>query len=230
MKEVMVRLCLDEARNLRDKSRISLEDICYCCGYAVDKHKGTFYNQVKDILCDLQERQEIEQIRGKPPNESNKNDLMVFQLSPSFSPCEDFISFYYSDFDTMVKLDSVIPKPTLIGVYLHIKSYIFEYQESDNKSPYGFYQSIQLMSEITGYPRSTIDKALDVLVDNGIFRRHITGSYKTSSGLVQNAPNIYVLDDENANWNIKKLIKRVREQYNIKEFLPQVYNGRSIKE
>lgn len=148
-----------------------------------------------------------------------------------FFPCSDYISLPASSFDKIVKIKTSIKREVLLNTYLYVKSFIYDYQPNsdDTYTPYGFYGNLLLACDELGYTRKTVDACMDLFVICGIFKCYLTGSYKKINGTVANAPNIYVLNDENADKNIRLLLEKMQTQYNVDKFMPQVYKGNSLK-
>ena len=230
-KEVMIRFCLDRHRTQEDETYTSLQDICEDCNYTIDRHKGNFLDYVKKTLLSFIQQGLILQCRGNPPDKASINERLGFVLSDEFSPCSDYISLPASSFDKIVKIKTSIKREVLLNTYLYVKSFIYDYQpNSDNAyTPYGFYGNLLLACDELGYTRKTIDACMDLFVSCGIFKCHLTGSYKKANGTVANAPNIYVLNDENADKNIRLLLEKIQTQYKVDEFMPQVYKGNSLR-
>ena len=230
-REVMVRFCLDRHRTQEDKSFTSLQDICEDCNYTIDRHKGNFLDFVKKTLLSLVKQGTIIQFRGNTPDKAVINEMMGFVLNNDFSPCNNYISLPAEAFDKIVKIKTAIKREVLFNTYLYIKSFIYDYRSDPNEAyvPYGFYGNLSLACDELGYTRKTIDMCMDLFVECGLLKCHLTGSYVKANGAVVNAPNIYVLNDENADKNIRLLPEKLREQYKVDEFMPQVYKGNPIR-
>ena len=230
-REVMVRFCLDRHRTIEDETYVSLQQICQDCNYTTDRHKGRFLDFVKNTLSSLIEKKVIIQCRGDPPNEAGTKEMMGFVLSNEFSPCNDYISLPADSFDKIVKLETSIKREILLDTYLYVKAFIYDYQSNlgNDYVSYGFYGNLSLACDALGYTRKTIDMCMDMFVGCGLFKCHLTGSCVKTNGSVVNVPNIYVLNDENADKNIRLLLEKLREQYKVDEFMPQVYKGNPIR-
>lgn len=230
-REIMIRFCLDRHRTMEDETYVSLQQICQDCNHIIDRHKGRFLDFVKNTLLSLIEQKLIIQCRGDTPDKAGTKEMLGFILNDDFSPCSNYISLSADAFDKIVKIKTSIKRETLLNTYLYVKSFIYDYQPNsdDTYTPYGFYGNLLLACDELGYTRKTVDACMDLFVSCGIFKRHLTGSYKKTNGTVANAPNIYVLNDENADKNIRLLLEKMQDQYKVDEFMPQVYKGNSLR-
>ena len=230
-REIMVKFCLDRHRTMEGETYVSLQQICQDCNHSTDRHKGNFLDFVKKTLSSLVERGLITQCCGTPLDKAGVKELLGFVLSDEFSPCSNYISLSANAFDKIVKIKTSIKREVLLNAYLYVKSFIYDYQPNSNDTytPYGFYGNLLLACDELGYTRKTIDACMDLFVSCGIFKCHLTGSYKKANGTVANAPNIYVLNDENADKNIRLLLEKMQTQYKVDEFMQQVYKGNSLR-
>ena len=86
--------------------------------------------------------------------------------------------------------------------------------------PYGFrYGLDKTIVRDLHLNRKTVDTCLDAFVDKNIFIKYTTGSYYKGDE-PRNAPNIYVIPDENAENNIKALLEELKQRYGVEQFAP----------
>lgn len=227
MHEVMIRFCLDRHRDLDDNTSICIQQICKECGYSSKSRSiKRFPLVVKEKLSDLLKQGVIEQTFGKSPNLSDFGNMMSFHLSDDFSPCEGYILLPIIAFETISSYKWQMSKTIPLQLYLYMRSYIYDNNKDDK--PYGFFQDLRITAEVTGISRKRIDKCLQVFIDKGLFVKVEVGSHKNNNNIA-NAPNLYLLPDENIEKNERELIKMMKEKYNVEEFMDITSVGNKLR-
>ena len=222
MKEVMVRYCLDNHKDLNNVTHISIQTICLMCGYPL---RSNFKKEVKVILKKLVAEGLIIPTENCNIDKRYWNEYLEFQLSDQFFPCKDFVLLTSEAFNVIANYKGKIQKIRLLQCYLHMRSHIY----FNNKGlPYGFSQPIDIMSKQLHIAHSSLDKILQIFVENNLFIKYITGSVKTDKG-IKNVPNIYVLPDDKAESNIKTIEQKLKQHYHVTEFMPIVGTNKKIK-
>lgn len=229
--EIMVFTCLEFSKLLRnDRVAVtSIGAICEGCNYKNVKGKSGFPYRIKAILEDFINIGYINSVNKKFPTSFEYNEYSEFELSEIFFLKDDFIKLTTNEFNTLMHIKSSAAKPLLLKCYLYVKSFIFEYQEYEIGKVSAFYQAIDEMVANLHISRKKVDKCLDLFVQNGLLCKHETGSYKTHMGTIKNAPNIYVLNNENAKENINTAVKRLKYNLEVEKFIPITYCGKKLR-
>lgn len=216
-KQIMVRLCLERYSNIEGVCFTSISLICEKCGYSVDRHDKSFSGCVRKVLLSLVKNSEITQIYGKDISSVPISNQVGFYLEDKFYsiPTKMFTKLSYDVFDTIIGIDYPLSKPTLLKVYTYIRGRIIE----NEQQAYGFYGSIERAVKDLDLSRKTVDACLDLFVDHNLFIKYTTGSCYID-GEPRNVPNIYVLPDDQAENNIKALLKELKQRYGVEEFAP----------
>lgn len=216
-KELLIRVCLDRYMSREGHTFTSISLICEQCGYSSDRHNNSFSGYARQVLIKLINNKEISQVYGKSVEKVSNTGLIGFYLEDKFFDIHTkmFAKLSFTVFDTLVGIDYPLAKSTLLKVYTYIRGRIIE----NPQQAYGFYGSIERAVKELDLSRKTVDTCLDMLVENNLFKRYITGSCYVN-GTPRNVPNIYVLPDDNADNNIKVLLEDLKQKYKVDEFAP----------
>lgn len=220
----MIKFCLWQEinhtkTNKNDTVAISIDYIMEKCGYSLtNRNKHSFSSYVHKALKTLIEDGQIVQIYGCSVERASGIAYLKFEILDRFYdvPTTSFAKITTSEFDAIMKIEDTVSKPTLLKVYAYIRSQIIE----TAKLPYGFCYGVDttIVKDLE-LNRKTVDKCLFKFAERGVFVKHCTGSY-CKNALPRNAPNIYVLPDENADSNIRALIEKLKKRYDVDEFAP----------
>lgn len=229
--KILTYYAIDNFRLLADDtvSVVSLQEICKLTGYKANNGKYGYLPKIRSHLLKFHSLGIIELVDINVSKPIKTTNLITIKLNPDFFPTKDYVQLTDDEFNTLISIKSSIQKAYLFKVFLNVKSYIYIPQESDIGTPSAFYKSIDSSVEETGITRYIFDKCLDILVEHNLLVKHETGSYKTNSGLITNAPNIYVLNDTNVQNNINASLSRLKNTLNVSKFMPCVYNTKKIK-
>ena len=213
----MVRLCLERYSNIEGVCFTSISLICEKCGYSVDRHDKAFSGYVRKVLLSFVKSNEITQVYGKDIGSAPISSQIGFHLENKFYelPTKMFAKLSYDAFDTIISIDYPLSKPTLLKVYTYIRGRIIE----NEQQAYGFYGSIERVIRDLDLSRKIVDTCLDLFVEHNLFIKYTTGSCYIN-GEPRNAPNIYVLPDDQAENNIKALLDELKQRYGVEEFAP----------
>ena len=149
----------------------------------------------------------------------------VFDVSGNFTILD------VNEFNNILSSTSVITTENLMHVYLYVKSYMFAKKSNENKystSSKGvgsFYKEVSIISDDIGLSNKTVISCLDELVNLNLLIKHETGSCikkKRGKECVENVPNIYVLNNENASKEIDLTIHKLKNYYGVDDFNPYI--------
>lgn len=213
----MVKFCLWEKINLSGTSTVSINYIRERCGYSGDnRNKNSFSCYVRNILKDLIQANQIIQVYGEDVSTATSTSYLEFEIFDSFYEIQTkaYAKLTSSVFNTLMSIDCNLSKAVLLETYAYMRSHIIE----NSQQTYGFCSGLDktIVREL-GLNRKTVDTCLNAFVEGGLFIKHTTGSYY-ANGSPKNAPNIYVLPDENAQINIQSLLEQMKQRYKVDEF------------
>lgn len=213
----MVKFCLWEKINLNGTSTVSINYIRDRCGYSSDnRNKNSFSCYVRNVLKDLIQGSQIVQAYGEDVLTATSTSYLEFEILDNFYEMQTkaYAKLTSSVFNTLMSINCNLSKAVLLEVYAYMRSHIIE----NSQQVYGFCSGLDktIVREL-GFNRKTVDTCLNAFVESGLFIRYITGSYY-ANGSPKNAPNIYVLPDENAQINIQSLLEQMKQRYKVDEF------------
>lgn len=229
--EILTYYAIDKFRLLKDDttSVVSLQEICKLCGYGVGRCKYNYLPKARSHLIKFHSLGLIELVGVDISKPIRLTDLINVKLNSDFFPTADYVQLTDDEFNTLVNINSTIQKAYLVKAFLNIKSYIYVSPTGSIGKPSAFYKEIDSLVDETGFTRYTVDKCLEILEQHKLLVKYETGSYKTSNGLIINAPNIYVLNDDNIKDNINMSINRLKNGLGVDKFLPCVYKTKKIR-
>ena len=164
-------------------------------------------------------------------------------ISENFDNAKHFAKFTSSQFDNIMMADSSLNKENILVAFLYILSYIgcrkrkedgSDY-ESAKDNPEAFFKSIKHMSEELSMSKDTINQCMEYLTkstdehDALLIKREVGSVQPDKSKPPQNIPNIYVLNKEGYEQEIKWAIDAIIKLYKTDEFYPFV-KGNNQKE
>lgn len=170
------------------------------------------------VLKDLIARGEIIQIYGDNIDTALGISYLEFKILDKFynMPSNTFAKLTVPVFNSILDIKCSVSKPSLLKVYTYMRCHMIE----NPPQPYGFrYGLDKTIVRDLHLNRKTVDTCLDAFVDKNIFIKYTTGSY-CKDGEPKNAPNIYVIPDENAENNIKALLEELKQRYGVEQFAP----------
>lgn len=215
----MVKFCLWEKINLNGTTTISINYIRQHCGYSCDnRNKNSFSSYVRNLLKALIDEKQILQVYGDDVTSVSGTSYLEFEILDKFYDVSTkaFAKLTSSVFDLIMSIECGLTKATILKVYAYMRSHMIE----NSQQAYGFSSGLDnTIVKDLGLNRKTVDGCLSELADKGVFIKHTTGGYY-ANGSPKNAPNIYVLPDENADSNIKALLEDLKSRYRVDEFAP----------
>lgn len=235
--ELMTYISILDFRTLSDsnKAYLSAKMICDKANYSsTDRRKESYYSLVRKHIHLFLGRNWIKISNPIITNKINPSECIEVILTDLYIPKEKFIKLSQTEFDTIVNNDKYKNKASLLHVFLYIKSFMYADDKDRNRSISAYYVSGMVASHTLGMSRSKYDACVNTLCELGLLICRQTGSYYDETG-IKNAPNIYVLNDDRAEDNIRGAMSRLRykllnPQYGNKDdFMPIVYIGKTIK-
>lgn len=223
----MTIIYLDRKRSLEGDVGLSLYDLVTYCGYKIDRTNTGAVTAFKKIIQFLVDNQMI--VFDKNIKELKGNNFVGITLLDNFDKVDNYTIITANEIDTLLDSKSKIEKSNLFAVYLYMKSFMFprnltdegnEFSDAKDK-PTAFWGYLDIMQRDLGVSRETLNRCLNEYIKLKLLIKKETGSYITIDNgkqIEKNAPNIYVLNNENAEQEIKWTVNKLKQQFHVKEF------------
>ena len=230
-KIILTYIYLDQNRTLSNVVNYSLYDLIQSNGYVCNGKAVSIIKQFKSSLEFLYDNSMIEFIT--PYKNIKGNFISKIQLLDNFDCCENFTQITKHEIDTLIQNSRNQDRSILFSIYLYIKSFMFqrpltfdgeEYDNAKDK-PVAFWGTYRTIEEKLGYAKNTITSYLNQFVEIGLLQKYETGSYpiyRNSKQIYINAPNIYVLNNENADQEIQWALDRLKQIHRVDKFSPMI--------
>lgn len=155
-------------------------------------------------------------------------------IPENFDYPDKFTKLTTSQFDTIMMADSSLNKENILMAFLYINSYIGCRSRQDDGSEYdnakdnpeAFYRSIQNMSEELSMSKDTINQCIEYLITSSesheaiLIKREVGSVQPDKTKPPKNVPNIYVLNKDGYEQEIKWALNKMLELYQVDEFCP----------
>ena len=202
-------------------------------GYKTHRNKPKAFIEVLDVLEYMINNKMIE-VKQDLDSLNYDTGIEIRIIPDNFDYPDKFGKLTTSQFDTIMMADSSLNKENILMAFLYINSYIGCRSRQDDGSEYdnakdnpeAFYRSIQNMSEELAMSKDTINQCIEYLTTSS--ETHEALLIKKEVGSVQpdktkppkNVPNIYVLNKEGYEQEIKWALNKMLELYQVDEFCP----------
>ena len=211
-------------------------------GYKTHRNKPKAFKEVLDVLEYMINNEMIE-VKQDLDSLNYDTGIEIKIISENFDNAKHFAKFTSSQFDNIMMADSSLNKENILVAFLYILSYIgcrkrkedgSDY-ESAKDNPEAFFKSIKHMSEELSMSKDTINQCMEYLTkstdehDALLIKREVGSVQPDKSKPPQNIPNIYVLNKEGYEQEIKWAIDAIIKLYKTDEFYPFV-KGNNQKE
>lgn len=217
-----------------DKSiaAMSVVSLCKKMGYSyTDRRKDSFFSSIKKIITQFEKNGWV----SNCPTKFAPSQFYEIKLNSFFFPDSEFTLLSLQELETILECKEYKSKTALVKTFLYIKSFMnITYNGNPDSIISAFYVAGTVASHTLGMSRGKYDFCVNILCWLGLLICRQTGSYYDETG-IKNAPNIYVLNDDRAEDNIRGAMSRLRykllnPQYGNKDdFMPIVYIGKTIK-
>lgn len=227
---LLVYIMIDRNRTIENKAYISIGQILKMCGYKLTRRKPKLFHEIIKSILFLQENYFIE--TSFDIYSIGYNDLIEVRIiADNFDATEKFTKLYSNDLDTIMSMNTKTSKENVLLVFLYINSYIgcrnkkddgAEYENAKD-NPEAFFKSIESMAKELLMSKDTINQTLDYLISDeehpALFIRKKVGSIPaTKTSPPKNVPNIYVLNKDGYQKEIKWALNKMLEVYGVKDF------------
>ena len=232
---LVVYILIDRNRSYEDKSYLSIGQVFRFCGYKTSRNKPkVFYEVIKSLLF-LKENNFID-TDFDYYSIGYEDCIEIKIIKDNFDVSEKFTKIYGNQFDTIMMADSSLNKENILMAFLYINSYIgcrskqYDGSEYNNEkdNPEAFYRSIANMSEELSMSKDTINQCIEYLTTSSethealLIKREVGSIQPDKTKPPKNMPNIYVLNKDGYEQEIKWALEKIAQLYETSEFYPFV--------
>ena len=204
-------------------------------GYKTHRNKPKAFKEVLDVLEYMINNKMIE-VKQDLDSLNYDTGIEIKIISENFDNAKHFAKFTSSQFNNIMMADSSLNKENILVAFLYILSYIGCRKRKDDGSDYesakdnpeAFFKSIKHMSEELSMSKDTINQCMEYLTkstderDALLIKREVGSVQPDKSKPPQNVPNIYVLNKEGYEQEIKWALEKIVQLYGTDEFYPFV--------
>ena len=228
----IIYILIDKYRSYENYSWITIRKALDFYGYKITSRKPKALKEVLDVLEYMINNKMIEVYQDL---DSLSYDTGIeIKIIPENFDFPRFTKLTSSQLNTIMMADSSLNKENILMVFLYINSYIgcrnktiteFAIKDKYN-NPKAFWRSIQCMSEDLSMSTKTINQCIQYLTTsfNGrpaLLIKRKTGSIQPNKNKPpKNIPNIYVLNKEGYEQEIKWAMEKIKEIYMVDESHP----------
>ena len=226
-------ILIDRYRSYEDYSWITVRKILNFYGYKTTRNKPKAFREILDVLEYMVNNGMIE-IAQDLDSVSYDTGIEI-KINPKKFDCpEQFTKLTAYQLDWIINADTVLNKECLLIAFIYINSYIGYRKvinskddvEDAKKNPRAFWKSMIKMSEELAMSKDTLNQCVQYLstgdeFNEPLLKKHITGyanNRKTNNP--ENVPNIYVLNEEGYEQEIRWAINKMLEVYQVDHFFP----------
>jgi len=226
---------IDKYRSYEDYSWITIRKVLEFYGYKTTSRKPKAFKEILDVLEYMINNQMIE-VKQDLDSLSYDTGIEIKIIPQNFDSTEKFAKLTSSQFDTIMMADSSLNRESILVAFLYINSYIgcrprqndgSDY-ESAKDNPEAFFKSIKHMSEELSMSKDTINQCIEYLTNSTderdalLIKKEVGSVQPDKTKPPQNVPNIYVLNKEGYEQEIKWALDKIVQLYRTDEFYPFV--------
>lgn len=223
-------ILIDKYRSYENYSWITIRKILNFYGYKTTSRKPKAFKEVLDVLEYMINNKMIK-IFQDLDSVSYDTGIEIEIVPENFDFAEKFTMITSSQLKTIMMADSSLNKENILLAFLYINSYIgcrskkddgAEYENAKD-NPEAFFKSLESMAKELSMSKDTINQTLDYLISDeehpALFIRKKVGSIPaTKTSPPKNVPNIYVLNKDGYQKEIKWALNKMLEVYGVKDF------------
>lgn len=228
-------ILIDKYRSYEDYSWITIRKVLEFYGYKTTKHKPKAFYEILDVLEYMINNKMIE-VKQDLDSLSYDTGIEIKIISENFDYPDKFGKLTSTQFDVIMMADSSLNRENILMAFLYINSYIGCRKRNEDGSeksnakeyPEAFFKSIKHMSEELSVSKDTINQCMEYLTkstderDALLIKREVGSVQPDKSKPPQNVPNIYVLNKEGYEQEIKWALEKIVQLYGTDEFYPFV--------
>ena len=228
-------ILIDKYRSYEDYSWITIRKVLDFYGYKTKKNKPKAVYEILDVLEYMINNKMIE-VKQDLDSLSYDTGIEIKIISENFDYPDKFGKLTSTQFDVIMMADSSLNRENILMAFLYINSYIGCRKRNEDGSeksnakeyPEAFFRSIKHMSEELSMSKDTINQCMEYLTkstderDALLIKREVGSVQPDKSKPPQNVPNIYVLNKEGYEQEIKWALEKIVQLYGTDEFYPFV--------
>lgn len=226
-------ILIDKYRSYEDYSWITVRKVLEFYGYKTTSRKPKAFKEILDVLEYMINNKMIE-VKQDLDSLNYDTGIEIKIIPENFDCKKNFGKLTSSQFDTIMMSDSSLNRENLLVAFLYINSYIGCRKknpdgtelESAKDNPEAFFKSIKHMSEELSMSKDTINQCMEYLTkptderDALLIKREVGSVQPDKSKPPKNVPNIYVLNKEGYEQEIKWALEKIVQLYGTDEFYP----------
>lgn len=228
-------LLIDKYRSYEDYSWITIRKVLNFYGFKSTRNKPKAFYEILDVLEYMINNKMIA-VEQDLDTVSYDTGIEIRIIPENFDRPEKFTKITSSQYDAILMSESSLNKEAILLAFLYISSYIgcrprkkdgTEALYNPEDFPEAFYKSLQHMADDLSMSKETINQCMEYLTDEksgAILKKKVVGSVRTKDKLPRNVPNIYVINKEGYQREIQWAMNKLREIYDVSEFLPPTKN------
>lgn len=228
----IVYILIDRYRSYEDYSWITVRKVMEFYGYKTTKHKPKAFHEILDVLEYMINNKMIE-VKQSLDSINYDTGIEIKIISENFDATDKFSKITSSQLDFIMMNESSINKENILMAFLYINSYIFirprnkdngETMYNPESKPEAFWRSIETMAKELAMSKDTLNQCIQCLTSSVgnkeplLIKREVGSVQPNPKKPPQNVPNIYVLNKEGYEQEIKWAISKMLEIYNVDSF------------
>lgn len=223
-------ILIDKYRSYENYSWITIRKILEFYGYKTTSRKPKAFKEILDVLEYMINNKMIK-VSQDLDSLSYDTGIEIEIIPENFDCAEKFTMITTYQLSTIMMADSSLNKENILLAFLYINSYIgcrskkddgTEYENAKD-NPEAFFKSLESMAKEISMSKETINQTLDYLISNEehpalLIRKNVGSIPATKSQPPKNVPNIYVLNKNGYQREIKWALDKMLEVYGVKNF------------
>lgn len=223
-------ILIDKYRSYENYSWITIRKILEFYGYKTTSRKPKAFKEILDVLEYMINNKMIK-VSQDLDSLSYDTGIEIEIIPENFDCAEKFTMITTSQLNTIMMADSSLNKENILLAFLYINSYIgcrskkddgTEYENAKD-NPEAFFKSLESMAKEISMSKETINQSIDYLVSGEehpalLIRKNVGSIPATKSHPPKNVPNIYVLNKNGYQREIKWALDKMLEVYGVKNF------------
>lgn len=228
-------ILIDKYRSYEDYSWVTIRKVLEFYGYKTTSRKPKAFKEILDVLEYMVNNKMIE-IKQDLDSLSYDTGIEIKINKDVFDDSKKFAKLTSSQLDNIMMADSSLNRENILVAFLYINSYIGCRKRNEDGSeksnakeyPEAFFKSIVKMSEELSMSKDTINQCMEFLTKSTdernalLIKREVGSVQPDKSKPPQNVPNIYVLNKEGYEQEIKWALEKIVQLYGTDEFYPFV--------
>lgn len=228
----IVYILIDRYRSYEDYSWITIRKVMEFYGYKTTKHKPKAFHEILDVLEYMINNKMIK-VKQSLDSINYDTGIEIKIVSENFDATDRFGKITSSQLDFIMMNESSINKENILMAFLYINSYIFirpknkdngETMYNPESKPEAFWRSMETMAKELAMSKDTLNQCIQCLTSSFgdkkplLIKREVGSIQPNPKKPPQNVPNIYVLNKEGYEQEIKWAISKMLEIYNVDSF------------